>query len=214
MMINEIFYSIQGEGREMGLPTIFIRTTGCNLRCSYCDTRYAYEKGYEMTAEQIAIALKRFPCNRICLTGGEPLLQNEAGKMIRQLIGDGYEILVETNGSIGIRNFNTLAPGERRQLKVSLDIKCPCSGEEGKMNFSNIAELKRQDQLKFVIGSRTDYDHARNVLGKHLVSCPVYFNPVGGTDPKQLVKWVLEDGLNVHVGIQLHKIIWGEKRGV
>lgn len=213
MKINEIFFSIQGEGKQMGLPTIFIRATGCNLRCSYCDTKYAFYEGKEMMIEEIIGEVKKYPCTRICLTGGEPLLQDESVDLANELLDSGYEILVETNGSIDISNFlKKIKEENRKKLLISLDIKCPSSGMHKKMFFENIHHLSPKDQLKFVIGEREDYDYAKDIVEKYEPECEVIFQPY--RNAHKIAEWILKEGLRVRIGIQLQKILWGDKRGV
>ena len=205
MKINEIFYSLQGEGKWAGLPNIFIRTTGCNLRCSYCDTKYAYHSGEEMNIDSILKIIKKYPCNKICLTGGEPLLQNDTPSLINVLIDKKYKICLETNGSLKIEGLSN-----KKSLIISLDIKCPSSNMDDKNLFSNIKFLKEKDQLKFVIFDRPDYDYAKKIVKKYKPTCCVYFQPVWGTNPINLADWIINDKLDVKLGLQLHKIIWGE----
>jgi 7-carboxy-7-deazaguanine synthase len=202
MKINEIFYSIQGEGKWTGLPNIFIRTTGCNLRCSYCDTKYAYDDGQEMKIGDIVAKVEGYNCNKICLTGGEPLFQKEIDDLVKLLIEKDYKICFETNGSMSIDKFS-----DNKSLMISLDIKCPSSNMNNKMVFENISKLSEKDQLKFVIKDKKDYDYAVKILNKYNPNCSVFFQPVWGTNTKELSNWILEDGLNVILGIQLHKII-------
>ena len=209
MKVNEIFYSIQGEGILVGVPSIFLRFTGCNLRCSYCDTKYAYIQGTEMRIQSILDQIKKFPCNDICLTGGEPLLQKDIVKLIEHLQKKNYKILLETNGSISIKKFV-----RKKSLIVSLDIKCPSSGCHEQMNMKNISYLSKKDQLKFIIKNKEDYFYAKNIIKKFNPSCAIYFQPVWDTNPKKLISWILNDGIPVRFGMQLHKIIWGTKRGV
>jgi 7-carboxy-7-deazaguanine synthase len=205
MKINEIFYSLQGEGKWTGLPNIFIRTSGCNLRCSYCDTKYAYHSGKEMNIDTILNKISQYPSNNICLTGGEPLLQNEIMSLINILIKKKYNICLETNGSLEIKDLS-----DKKLLMISLDIKCPSSNMEDKNLLSNIKFLKGKDQLKFVILDRNDYDYAKKTIEKYKPTCSVYFQPVWGTNPTNLADWILNDKLDVKLGLQLHKIIWGE----
>ena len=209
MKINEIFYSIQGEGKWTGLPNIFIRTTGCNLRCSYCDTKYAYEDGKEMSIREITENIKKYPCDQVCITGGEPLLQKETIELIDVLLKKNYKILLETNGSKNIKNLIG-----RKSLIVSLDVKCPSSKMYKKMHLENISLLKKNDQLKFVVKDKKDYNYARKIVQKYKPVCPVFFQPVWGTNFKNLADWILCDELEVRLGLQLHKIIWGDRRGV
>lgn len=210
MKINEIFFSIQGEGIWMGIPTVFIRTTGCNLRCAWCDTQYAFSEGKEMSVEQLIHAVEKYPTKHVCVTGGEPLLQKETTAIINKLLDRGYNMCVETNGSVSIRELSCT-----EDLLTSLDIKCPSSGMHQKMDFSNIELLGSNDQLKFIIADETDYEYAKEIIGKHSPVCNIIFTPVDGTNLKSLVEKVLKDGLEVRVLPQLHKIIWGnEMRGV
>jgi 7-carboxy-7-deazaguanine synthase len=209
MKINEIFFSIQGEGLLAGTPMVFIRTTGCNLRCSYCDTTYAYEEGYEMSIQDILDAFKRFPCASVCVTGGEPLLQKDLVTLINRLIQMNYTICLETNGSIDI---NALAG--KKSVVISLDIKCPSSGSHQQMKLRNISYLTKRDQLKFIIKDKEDYEYAKRIITKYNPKCIVFFQPVWGTSAKKLASWILKDGLAVRLSLQLHKLMWGTKRGV
>ena len=226
MMINEIFYSIQGEGIRIGLPTLFVRTTGCNLRCTWCDTTYAYDAGTEMTLETVIDKIKRYSpestgsikstksIKHICITGGEPLLQTETPKLIERLLKLGYKVSLETNGSLNIsEKLGALL--DSNALLVSLDIKCPSSGMQDKMVFSNIGILRENDQLKFVIDEQdnnedNDYEYAKDILERYQPSCNVIFMPLGGLDAKPLAEKVLRDSLPVRLLIQLHKYIWGQ----
>lgn len=208
MKINEIFYSVQGEGKWSGLPNIFIRTTGCNLRCSFCDTTYAYDDGKEMNVEEILNDIRRYLCKYVCVTGGEPLLQNDMPGLINGLLKRNYMICLETNGSMSIEKLSG-----KKSLMISLDIKCPSSNMHEKMCLENVSLLKKDDQLKFVIGDKRDYDYAKKIIQKYKPVCTVFFQPVWGTNAKQLAEWILNDDLNVKLGLQIHKIIWGDKRG-
>ncbi|HEC89592.1 MAG: 7-carboxy-7-deazaguanine synthase QueE [Thermoplasmata archaeon] len=205
MRIYEIFYSLQGEGRESGIPTIFIRTVGCNLRCTYCDTTYAYTGGEEIDVEAIIRDIRRYPCRNVCITGGEPLLQEDVIDLISRLTEENYKISIETNGSISIKPLLKF-----KDILISLDIKCPSSHMQDKMDMRNLTYLKDKDQLKFIIYDRVDYEYAKEILDKHQVSCPIFFQPVWGVDPSRLADWILKDGLQVYLGLQIHKIIWGE----
>jgi 7-carboxy-7-deazaguanine synthase len=209
MKINEIFYSLQGEGLLVGIPSIFVRTSGCNLRCTYCDTTYAYTKGTEMKIQEILEEVKKYPCTYICVTGGEPLFQKETPKLIDSLLKKNYMVSLETNGSFSIKNLVG-----KKSFIISLDIKCPSSGFQDDMNMDNILSLSKDDQLKFIIKNKEDYLYAKEVLKKYDPICTVFFQPVWGTNPKKLASWILLDGLQVRLSIQLHKIVWGAKRGV
>jgi len=209
MKINEIFYSIQGEGKQSGQPTIFIRITGCNLRCSFCDTAYAYYEGTEMTISQILERIKTYPCKEVCVTGGEPLLQEGLIDLLNALLKKSYRVTVETNGSILI----TPIIENISNIMMSLDIKCPSSGMQNDMQLGNLKVLRKDDQLKCVISNKTDYEFAKNILETYKPSCQLFFQPVWGSDPKKLAKWMLNDGIQARLGVQLHKILWGNAKG-
>lgn len=205
MKINEIFYSLQGEGSDAGMPTIFIRFTGCNLRCSYCDTEYAFYEGKEMKAEEIMEEIKKWKCKRVCITGGEPLLQ-DIYKLIDILIEEGYRVSVETNGSLDIEKLVL------RNVVVKMDIKCPSSGMHYKMRMNNINLLRSQDELKFVISDREDYEYAKDIIKRYKPACHIIMQPAWKKAEK-LAEWILDDEIDVRFSIQLHKILWGEERG-
>ncbi|MFH1462056.1 MAG: radical SAM protein [bacterium] len=212
MKINEMFLSIQGEGIQSGLPTFFIRTTGCNLRCSYCDTKYAYYKGKEMSIKEILNKVQNQPYKRICLTGGEPLLQSDAKILINELIKKGYSIDIETNGSISLKSFP-----KSKLILYSMDIKCPSSKETKKMIFNNISFLNKKDQIKFIIKTKEDYNFAREIIKKYKLidKINIIFQPVGGIKAKWMVEKILSDRLNARIGLQIHKVIWKtNKKGV
>ena len=208
MNINEIFYSIQGEGKWTGRPNIFIRTTGCNLRCSFCDTKYAYDNGTEISIEDIVKSVNNYLCTYVCITGGEPLLQDEIGKLIDLLLKKGYNICLETNGSISVTPFSS-----KKSLMISLDIKCPSSNMHEKMDFDNMSLLDENDQLKFVIKDKNDYNYAKDLVKKYEPKCSIFFQPAWRTDSTSLAEWILNDRLDVKLGLQIHKILWGDKRG-
>lgn len=207
MKINEIFHSIQGEGATMGIPTVFVRLTGCNLNCEWCDTEYAKTEGEKFTLGQIVAEVDKYRCNQVCITGGEPMYQEETPRLISLLIGAGYLVTLETNGSINLEELEC-SP----LLMISMDIKCPSSGQAEKMDFSNMELLGPTDQLKFIISSQEDYDYAKGILIKYQPDCVIVMTPVDGTDLKELVEWVLRDKLDARVLPQLHKIIWGNER--
>jgi 7-carboxy-7-deazaguanine synthase len=208
MKINEIFYSIQGEGKWTGFPNIFIRTTGCNLRCSYCDTKYAYKEGIEKTIQEIINEIKKFNCNKICITGGEPLQQKDINELINHLINYKYNVLVETNGSLKIDTLK-----EKKKLIISMDIKTPSSKMHNKMCLQNIKILRKKDQIKFIIKNKKDYDFAKKIIQKFKPKCEIFFQPIWKTNSEKLAKWILDDNLKVKFGLQIHKIIWGDKKG-
>jgi len=209
MKINEVFYSIQGEGKWSGFPNIFIRTTGCNLRCSYCDTKYAYENGKKMSINNILKEIRKYPCKRICITGGEPLLQSQTYDLIDLLLKKDYLICLETNGSLSIEKIASI-----KSLMISLDIKCPSSGMQKKMIFENLSIIGPKDQLKFIIKNKKDYVYAKSIIKKHNPKTIIFFQPVWGFNPKKLATWIIEDSLNVRLGLQLHKIIWGNRQRI
>ena len=212
LLVNEIFYSIQGESIYSGIPCVFVRLTGCNLRCSYCDTTYAYYEGVELRIEEILSRVDNYKCSLIEITGGEPLLQDETPLLIYRLLKKKYEVLLETNGSIDI----SMVDG--RCIKI-VDIKCPSSGENDKNDLENLKRVNQKDQIKFVVGNREDYEFAKETAKLIRPGFPmknVLFSPViEQMHPSQLAEWILEDRLRVRLQIQLHKILWPEKeRGV
>ena len=212
--VYEIFYSLQGEGQFIGVPTIFVRLTGCNLRCSWCDTTYAYGEGNKMSVTDIIKKIKEYPTQMICLTGGEPLLQ-DCEDLISKLSNMNYFVVIETNGTQDITKYQ-----EFGGVFISMDVKPPSSNTPdfdncSKTNWNNLGALRATDQVKFIIDDIKDYDFAKNVLSMHKPKSIVYFNPKGGVNGKKLAKWLLRDKLpNVRLGIQLHKLLWGSQRGV
>lgn len=162
-----------------------------------------------MTIQEILKTIKKYPCTHICITGGEPLFQKETPKLIDRLLQKNYTVCLETNGSFSIKNLVG-----KKSFIISLDIKCPSSGSQDDMNRDNILSLSKDDQLKFIIKNKEDYLYAKEVLKKYNPICTVFFQPVWGTDPKKLASWILRDGLQVRLSIQLHKIVWGAKKGV
>lgn len=211
MRVTEIFKSIQGESTYAGLPCVFIRLTGCNLRCTWCDTEYAFHEGKEMTLDEVLTEVRRYHCRLVEVTGGEPLHQEETSSFIEKLCAEGYDCLIETSGAIDISRVDSRA-------HVIMDIKCPGSGMSERMYWKNVDRLTHKDNVKCVIQDRQDYEWARDVVKKYalLSRCPVLFAPVfGALDPKVLAEWILEDGLPVRLQLQLHKYIWAPSmRGV
>jgi len=206
LKVNEIFYSIQGESSYAGYPCVFVRLTGCNLRCSYCDTQYAYEHGDQLEIEQILEKVRTYQCSIVEITGGEPLSQEDTPLFATRLLDENFTVLVETNGSMDIDRV------DRRCVRV-VDVKCPSSGEAASFDRENLAKLTSNDELKFVIGDRADYDHAVQMLGEmkkeRFSAGHTHFSPVfGSIDPKELANWILADHLRVRLGLQLHKLIW------
>jgi 7-carboxy-7-deazaguanine synthase len=212
ILVNEIFYSIQGESVYSGCPCVFIRLTGCNLKCTYCDTQYAYNQGEKMEISQILRQIAGYKCRSVEITGGEPLLQNETPLLVSRLLDHGYIVMMETNGSLDISRV------DQRCIKV-LDMKCPSSNEAGKNDLKNLKRLDPKDQIKFVIGNREDYKFAKNIISLHCPDFPgdrILFSSVyGEMHPADLVDWILEDNLNVRLHVQLHKIILpGRESGI
>ncbi|HEX9973277.1 MAG TPA: radical SAM protein [bacterium] len=211
LKVTEIFYSIQGESTYAGLPCIFVRLTDCNLRCHYCDTRYAYEEGRSMDVESALQEISKFNCALVEITGGEPLLQDETSELASKLIDQGKLVLVETNGT---KNIDVLPEPVIRIM----DIKCPGSGESEKTDWENMNRLRQADNVKFVISSRGDFDWSVHVVSEyHLLSkVVVLFSPAFGIlEPGKLAQWILEAALPVCLHLQLHKYIWApNRRGV
>ena len=206
------FYSIQGESSYIGIPCILVRLTGCNLRCSYCDTRYAYEEGTRWELSDILDQVASYRCRLVEVTGGEPLLQEETPLLIRTLLDGGYDVLLETNGSLPIHAI------DRRCVRI-VDIKCPSSGESHRNDFSILDDLSERDEIKFVLSERNDYEFARTILiSRNLAartSHPPILSVTERLDPKELAQWILDDHLQVRLQLQLHKILWGrDVRGV
>ena len=204
MIINEIFKSIQGETSYAGLPCAFIRVTGCNLRCSYCDTTYAYEDGKEMSLSTIPESIAGFKTKIVCVTGGEPLSNNDTPLLLEELLVKNYTVLVETNGSYDIRTI------PQEVIKI-MDIKCPDSNMSHLINWQNINYLTKSDEVKFVLSSRKDYDWTKAVIYKYNLSEVTNIligTAFGAISPKTVVQWILEDYLDVRFQLQLQKYIW------
>jgi 7-carboxy-7-deazaguanine synthase len=207
LRINEIFKSIQGESSYTGIPCVFVRLTGCNLRCSYCDTTYAYDEGTEMSVNEILSTIKGYSCKNVCITGGEPLLQSSVNKLINVLIKNRYKIFVETGGSI---NIDMLPKAVTRIM----DIKCPDSGMKKEMDWDNIDRLKSNDEIKFIISSKKDYEWAKRITRKYKLTdrAQILFGVAyGRMKPKTLAGWISKDNLEVRFQLQLQKYIWPNK---
>jgi 7-carboxy-7-deazaguanine synthase len=204
LRVTEIFHSIQGESTHAGRPCVFVRLAGCNLRCRWCDSEYTFTGGEKISIDDVIERVKSYGCDLVEVTGGEPLAQKEAFDLIARLCDDGFEVLIETSGSIDIE------PVDRR-AKIILDVKCPGSGEAEKNYWPNFDNLKSHDEIKFVIAGRGDYDWARGVIGqRNLMGRTILFSPVWGEiDLKPLAEWMLADRVPARLQTQLHKHIWG-----
>lgn len=202
--INEIYFSIQGESSKAGLPCVFVRLTYCNLRCTYCDSEYAFYDGKEMSIDDIVAEVKKFGCNLVEITGGEPLFQKECFLLMKVLCDSGFEVMLETSGSISIADVDD-------RVMTIMDLKCPSSKMVKKNLYENINFIKPKDEIKFVIGSRQDYDWAKEIMIQYDLpsKCEILFSVVfGKLEPVQLVNWIIEDKLNVRYQLQMHKYIW------
>jgi 7-carboxy-7-deazaguanine synthase len=209
LRITEVFFSIQGESRTVGLPTVFVRLTGCPLRCDYCDTAYAFTGGETMMIGGILASVRRYPARHVTVTGGEPLAQKDCLTLLSALCDAGYEVSLETGGALDV------AAVDARVVKV-LDLKTPGSGESAKNRLANLAHLTPRDQIKFVICDRRDYDWTKDMIATQdlAAKCELLLSPAWGRqDPAQLAEWILADGLPVRLQVQLHKILWGEAQG-
>ena len=210
LKIFEIFYSLQGESSRVGLPTIFIRLSGCPMRCHYCDTAYAFQGGSMMTIDEIIKTIKKYDTRYVTVTGGEPLAQKEVLSLLKVLADQNYEVSLETGGGLSIKEVDP-------RIKIILDIKTPESGEEKKNYWDNLNLIHSKDEIKFVLCSREDYDWAKKILHQYKLTekCDVLFSPVyQKLNTTDLGNWILEDQLPVRMQIQLHKLLWGEKPGV
>lgn len=209
LRISEIFYSLQGESLNVGLPTVFIRLTGCPLRCRYCDTSYAFTGGKWLTINSICQKVATYHVQYVTVTGGEPLAQKGCVVLLNELCEQGYNVSLETSGAIDISNV------DRRVVKV-VDFKTPGSGEIEKNNYKNIEYLSHKDQIKIVICNREDYEWAKSILATYQLTnyCPILFSPSHDQlQPQVLAEWILEDRLPVRLQLQMHKYIWGDVPG-
>ena len=205
--ITEIFYSLQGEAKEVGIPTVFVRLTGCPLRCNYCDTAYAFKGNNPLSIENIMEKVEKYNTHYVCVTGGEPMAQRNCLILLDSLIEAGYKVSMETSGSIDISPVNN-------KVSVVMDLKTPSSTEQSQNRYENIALLESKDQLKFVIASRSDFDWCCCILESYDVLSDVLFSPVyESLKPVDLADWILEKQLNVRLQIQLHKLLWGDEKG-
>jgi len=205
--ITEIFYSLQGEAKEVGIPTVFVRLTGCPLRCNYCDTAYAFKGNNPLSIQHILDEIAQYNTQYVCVTGGEPMAQSNCLKLLDALIENDYKVSMETSGSIDIAPVNS-------KVSIVMDIKTPSSTEEHQNRYENLSILKNKDQLKFVIASRSDFDWCTEMLENNEVESEVLFSPVyESLRPVELADWILEKKLNVRLQVQLHKILWGDQKG-
>ena len=207
--LSEIFFSLQGEAARSGRPTVFIRLTGCPLRCTWCDTEYAFTGGTSTSVADILSEVARYPTHYVCVTGGEPLAQKSCLPLLNSLCDAGYDVCLETSGALDI------AAVDPRVSRI-MDLKAPSSGETAKNLLSNIADLRQTDEVKVVVATRNDYDWAKEMITAHGLNtrCDVVLSPVAGQlSPTDLAEWILADGLDVRFQIQLHKLLWSDARG-
>jgi len=209
LRLTEIFFSLQGEASRAGLPTVFVRLTGCPLRCTWCDTTYSFTGGEPATIESILADVAKYPARQICVTGGEPLAQKECLPLLSALCEAGYDVSLETSGALDI------AAVDPRVSRI-MDLKAPDSAESARNRWENLKSLNSRDEIKIVIASRADYEWARDMLRQHQLAalCPVLLSPAQGlVEAADLAGWILEDGLNVRFQMQLHKLLWGNMKG-
>jgi 7-carboxy-7-deazaguanine synthase len=204
LKINEIYQSVQGESSKAGLPCVFVRFTYCNLRCSYCDSEYAFYEGKEMLLEEVITEVKKLSCKLVEITGGEPLMQPESLELMKRLCDEGFEVMLETSGSLLIQEID-------KRVMIILDLKCPSSKMTKKNLYENLDYIKSTDEIKFVIGTREDYDWAKEQITKYSLvdKCSILMSVVfKALEPVKLVEWILEDSLKVRFQLQMHKFIW------
>jgi 7-carboxy-7-deazaguanine synthase len=209
LRINEIFHSLQGESARVGLPTTFVRLTGCPLRCVWCDTEYAFVGGESLTTDEVLSRVAAFDCPTVCVTGGEPLAQKGCLALLTRLCDAGYSVSLETSGALDISGIDA-------RVSRIIDLKAPDSGEQDRNRWQNLALLTPRDELKLVLASAVDYEWAKRMLSEHRLAerCPVLFSPVADRlAPSLLADWILRDRLPVRFQLQLHKILWGTERG-
>ena len=205
--ITEIFYSIQGEALEVGLPTVFIRLTGCPLRCGYCDTAYAFKGNNPMNIDQIIEKVREFPTHQVCVTGGEPLAQKNVHLLLNDLVKNKYQVSLETSGSIDISKVN-------HAVSIVMDVKTPSSGEEHQNLISNLQFIKSSDQIKFVIGDMDDFRWTEEFIQNKSLEGNILISPVfGQVDLRDLADWLMQSKIKARLQVQLHKIIWGDEPG-
>jgi 7-carboxy-7-deazaguanine synthase len=209
LRVTEIFHSLQGESSRAGLPTVFVRLTGCPLRCAWCDTDYAFSGGETMTLGEVLVEVARHGSRQVCVTGGEPLAQKACLPLLAALCDAGYSVSLETSGALDIAQVDA-------RVSRIMDLKAPASGEADRNHWENLDRLNAGDEIKIVLADEADYEWAKSVLAARRLDaiCPVLLSPVAGKlDAKRLAEWVLRDKLPVRVQLQLHKLIWGSERG-
>jgi 7-carboxy-7-deazaguanine synthase len=209
LRITEIFHSIQGESTTVGLPTVFIRLTGCPLRCNYCDTEYAFSGGNRLEIDEIMNKVIKFDTKHVCVTGGEPLAQKGCNDLLKRLCDGGFNVSIETSGAFDVSVIDG-------RVMIVMDLKTPGSGEVDKNLFNNLRHLKQNDQIKFVLSSREDYEWAKGLILEHQMdkTCQLLFSPCWGRlNPTSLANWIIDDKLSVRFQLQLHKILWNDEPG-
>ncbi len=209
LRVSEIFFSLQGEATRVGLPTVFVRLTGCPLRCTWCDTPYAFTGGQSLTLDEVLERVAAFPTRQVCVTGGEPLAQKSCLDLLTALCDRGYDVSLETSGALDI------SPVDARVSRI-VDLKAPGSGEVARNRWENLECLGPRDELKIIIASREDYDWARARIADHGLPgrCPILLSPAQGQlEPRELAEWIIADGLPVRFQMQLHKLLWGNMQG-
>jgi 7-carboxy-7-deazaguanine synthase len=209
LRVTEIFHSLQGESTRAGLPTVFVRLTGCPLRCAWCDTEYAFSGGETLTLGDVLIEVAKHGARQVCVTGGEPLAQKACLPLLTALCDAGYSVSLETSGALDISAVDP-------RVSRIMDLKAPASGEADRNHWDNLGQLNARDEIKIVLADEADYEWAKSVLATRRLDaiCPVLLSPVAGKlDAKLLAEWVLRDKLPVRVQLQLHKLIWGSERG-
>lgn len=209
LRLTEIFFSLQGEAARAGLPTVFVRLTGCPLRCTWCDTTYSFTGGEPATVASVLLEVAKYPARQVCVTGGEPLSQKECLPLLTALCDAGYDVSLETSGALDIAGVDP-------RVSRIMDLKAPDSGESAKNRWENLPYLNQRDEIKIVIASRSDYEWARQAIAEYRLDehCAVLLSPAQGlVNPTELAEWILEDGINVRFQMQLHKLLWGNMKG-